>query len=365
MAFLSVLFIALVFAWIFLNVYTPGIGDAPGLPDWGDWGLLEEGMLVEDYPELMHYMDGLVAGEAIAVDRRQGDSYTFLIIGRNNDLRTNTIMFWHFNVRDNNISLLSIPRDSWINIDGLFRGRINSAFMTGFNRARNAGRDWDDATADGIRFLRQVLGVAFGLQIDRHIFVDLRGFKALVDAVGGVEIYVPIDMRYSDPYQDLHINLRRGLQTLDGDRAEQFVRFRNSATREDIGRIARQQTFMAALIRQMTVFDMAQIGRIWDVAATYVNTTLSAADMAWFAARALNVRLEDIVTHTLPGEPASVGPASVWSLHRAESMQMINEYYNPFLTDIPSGNFNIFEISRRHANPANSVGVTMAERLGN
>jgi len=67
----------------------------------------------------------------------------------------------------------------------------------------------------------------------------------------------------------------------------------------------------------------------------------------------------------LPGESARVGAASVLSLYRAESMQMINEHYNPFLTDIPDSNFNIFEISRNNVRHANLNGVTMAELLGN
>lgn len=365
LAVLSLLFIFLLVTWIFLNVYTPPIGDALDLPSLGNWE--ESGMqLVEEGMEAGEHSSGQTFDDMVRVDRIQGDSYTFLVIGRTNDLRTNTIMFWHFDVKNNNISLLSIPRDGWIN-NSLFVGRINAVFPSRYNLARRQGKSSAEATVEGINFLCQVIQFTFGLPIDRYIFVDLAGFRALVDAVGGVEIYVPMDMRYVDTCQNppLHINLRRGLQTLDGDKAEQFVRFRAGYVDQDIGRIRAQQTFMAALMKKMLVFDTAQIGRILDVAATYTTTNLSASDMTWFAARAINVRLEDIITHTLAGESARAGAASVWSLYRAEAIELINMYYNPFVEDIPVGNFNIFELSRTRAHHANTGGVTMAELIGN
>ena len=366
LAVLSLLFIFLLTVYLFLTIYTPPIGESPGLPGFGNgsWGF--DMRLVEEGMEAGEYSGGQIFEEMVRVDRIQGDSYTFLVIGRTNDLRTNTIMFWHFDVKNSRISLLSIPRDSWIN-NSLFRGRINAAFPSRYNQARRQGKSSAEATAEGINFLRQVIHFTFGLPVDRYIFVDLAGFRALVDAVGGVEIYVPMDMWYVDTCQNppLHINLRRGLQVLDGDKAEQFVRFRSGYADQDIGRIRAQQTFMAALIKKMLVFDMAQIGRILDIAATYTTTNLSASDMTWFALRALGVRLEDIITHTLAGESARAGNASVWSLYEAEAIALINAYYNPFVEDIPAGNFNVFELSRNHAHNANTGGVTMAELVGN
>jgi len=115
----------------------------------------------------------------------------------------------------------------------------------------------------------------------------------------------------------------------------------------------------------MLRFDIPQIQRILDVAQRHITTNLTATDMTWFATQMLNVRLEDMVTHTLPGESFRVRAASVWSLYRAEAMQIINGYYNPFLTDIPAGNFNIFQGSRRYAASADASGTTMARLLGN
>jgi len=174
-------------------------------------------------------------------------------------------------------------------------------------------------------------------------------------------------MVYNDPYQNLHINIQPGWQRLDGAQAEGVVRFRGYVD-ADIGRIRTQQRFLAALATEMLVFDVAQLQRISEVFMDNVTTNLSVPHMLWFAAKITEVGLENIVTHTLPGEPTRLqGGASVWSLYRAESMQMINAFYNPHIDDIPEGNFNILEISRRYANPQhiNMDGITMAEMLGN
>ena len=363
---LSLLFILLLWVWLFFNYYTPQVADA--FDDWpgiGNWGNFETEPFERDDIYGGEHSEGVDVGDKTRVDRRIGDSYTFLIAGMDDNRLTDALMMITFNVRDSKISILNIPRDSWIS-NSLYRGgRINAVYSRGFNQVRNAGGSSADASAAGIALLRQQIQITFGLPVDYYVVMTLRGFRELVDAVGGVEMYVPRDMYYSDPYQNLHINLKRGLQTLDGIRAEHLVRFRRGYADQDIGRIATQQRFIAALARQMMVFDVAQISRIFDVAQRHVTTNISAADMAWFAARALNVRLEDIITHIVPGESARVGEASVWSVYRAETIQIINAHYNPFLTEIPDSNFNIFEISRRNAAHANISGVTMDQLLGN
>ena len=362
---LGLLFLFLLGVWLWLNVYTPSLGGTLDFsPDLGDWPF-EVGMFVEEGMEGESRADGSGLSERVSLERRQGDNYKFLIVGRDEGgLLTDTVMLLHFNIKDAKISLLSIPRDSWIN-NSLYTGRINAAVAQGFNAARRQGKNRDEAFADGVTFLRHVISFTFGLPTDGYISVNLAGFKALVDAVGGVEFDVPQNMRYSDPYQNLHINLQAGVQTLDGDKAEQLVRFRAGYADQDIGRIRTQHKFLAALARKMIKFDIQQIRRISDAAAANVATNLSAANLVWFAAKLPEVGLENIILHTLPGEPAvTSGGASVWSLYRAESIQIINEHYNPHTEDIPEANFNIFELRRTYTHQIDISGVTMAGLLG-
>ena len=367
---LSLLFLLLSSAWIFLNVYSPLFeGPFGGFEGLGTWDFDMMGFLAEEGMEGEHDTGILDFGDWVDVGRNRGDSYMFLIIGRDDGLLTDMMMLMHFNVRDGEIGLLSIPRDGWINNNVYRGGRINAAYAAGFNAARRAGRTREEADMDGINFLRKVIQFTFGLPIDAYIHIDIDAFKLLVDAVDGVYMDVPVRMVYNDPCQNLHINIQPGWQRLDGVQAEGVVRYRRGYIDADIGRIRTQQRFLAALARQMLVFDVPQIRRISEVMTDNVTTNLSVTHMLWFAAKVTEVGLDNIIMHTLPGEPARLqGGASVWSLYRAESMQIINGFYNPHIEDIPESNFNIIEISRRYgANPQhiNLDGVTMAELINN
>lgn len=89
-----------------------------------------------------------------------------------------------------------------------------------------------------------------GINIDHYVKIDLDAFRKIVDTVGGVEVDVPQDMDYEDPVQDLYIHLDAGLQTLNGEQAEQLVRFRKYPTGDE-GRIEVQQLFLKALAEKV------------------------------------------------------------------------------------------------------------------
>jgi LCP family protein required for cell wall assembly len=306
------------------------------------------------------------AGEPEINERKpQGESYTFLILGLDNSgLLTDAIRLVNFNVQENKIAMLSIPRDSYIN-NSSYRGKINSVLATGFNPSRRSGKTGSEALVDGINFLRQMIKFTFGVPVDYYISMDLTGFRALVDAVGGVDFDVPQDMYYSDPEQNLYINLKKGLQKLDGNKAEQLVRYRKGYPDADLGRIRTQQKFISALGKKMLRFDVAQIGRIFDVMDKYVAHNLTASAITWFPPKLLGVKLEDITLHTVPGEPFRVGKAACYSIYKPETIKLINEHYNPYLTEIPDSNFNIYEGSRIYANQADFSGTTMDKLSGN
>ena len=89
-----------------------------------------------------------------------------------------------------------------------------------------------------------------GVPIHYHVKVNYEGFKQIVDELGGVEIYIEKDMHYNDNAQNLHINISKGLQTLDGQKSLEYVRYRNYPN-ADIGRIAAQQKFMSAFAKKL------------------------------------------------------------------------------------------------------------------
>lgn len=88
-----------------------------------------------------------------------------------------------------------------------------------------------------------------GIPVDFWAIVDLDGFSGIVDAVGGVEMDLTYDMDYEDPDQDLYIHLKKGVQTLNGDQAEQFVRFRYGYAQGDIGRVDGSESFYECVVQ--------------------------------------------------------------------------------------------------------------------
>ena len=170
--------------------------------------------------------------------QRKDDFYTVLISGlddHNGGSDTNILL--GFDAQGGAVRGVSIPRDSGV----WYQGKAHKV---------NA------ASKQGAEELAAVLEDTLGIPVDFTVQVDLGAFAALVNAIGGVEFNVPIDMDYDDPLQDLSIHFKAGLQHLDGEEALKVVRFRqnNDGTgygTQDIGRIATQQAFLKTVAAKM------------------------------------------------------------------------------------------------------------------
>lgn len=168
------------------------------------------------------------------------------------------------------VRLLSIPRDAWTQVPGHGWTKFNHAFAFGK----------EDLTR---RTAERLLGVS----IDHHVVVNMNGFRRMVDLLGGVTIDVEKDMKYDDPYDDppLHINLRKGRQRLDGERALHYVRYRSDGD-GDAGRIRRQQALLLAVVAEATrPQNLTKLPALISAAYGAVRTDLSAADLARLAAQ--------------------------------------------------------------------------------
>lgn len=179
-------------------------------------------------------------------------SVNALLIGFDKSLGlTDVIMVAHLDTDTNEIKMISLPRDLMIDFrDDKFKHikennkniRINYCKLT--EVYSNAG--WDE---QALLNIKEIVSIITGLDLDYMSAVNTDGFKEIVDVIGGVDFYVPQRMYYNDPAQNLHINLYEGLQFLDGDKAEQLVRFRRyrGSTPPDIQRIKVQQEFLTVL----------------------------------------------------------------------------------------------------------------------
>jgi LCP family protein required for cell wall assembly len=220
--------------------------------------------------------------------------------------RTDTIKFISLDLAASRISILSIPRDTWVTIPGHRNGRINGAYQYG-GRTEAARIAMAKATVGGL------LEELAGREIPIHHFVRIQtgGFVHLVDALGGVTLDVEKKMDYEDPSQRLFIHLTPGLQRLNGDQAMGYVRFRMDAE-GDYGRIRRQDQFVRALAAQLTQPEEKQrLPRLIGPMMRMLVTDISLADMHAIKRLLTTVGMDGIHTATLPTVPTRKGRAQV------------------------------------------------------
>ena len=202
-----------------------------------------------------------------------------LLLGVSTDIDvdlTDTIMVASYNPNTQKANLLSIPRDTYTGKSiktAVASKKINSLY--------NVNKDPNDVL-DAVNEIT-------GLDIEYYILIRTGALAELVDTIGGVEFNVPIDMVYDDDSQDLHINLQAGEQTLNGEQAEQLLRWRHSNAdkngvmttypseygNDDFGRMRTQRDFIAATMKQtLKASNIFKLGQILDIANENVETNL-------------------------------------------------------------------------------------------
>ena len=185
--------------------------------------------------------------------------FNILICGTDGDGgRTETIIVANLDTGANTVSLMSIPRDTYI-YGNYYLPKINSVYGS-------AGMG-----EKGIQALRDKIGNTFGIWTDGYVMVDLEAFEKIVDMVGGVYVEVPMNMNYDDPTQDLYIHLQKGWQTLDGAHAIQLCRYRYGYATADIRRTEVQQDFLKALAKKcVETISLSQIPQYAKIFSEYV-----------------------------------------------------------------------------------------------
>lgn len=260
--------------------------------------------------------------------RRSGVS-TILLAGTDQDgLRTDTLMLLTVDRSKGSLSLVSIPRDTLVN-GGYSVPKINTVYA-----ANNGG-------AEGIEMLMTRVAECIGFRPDGYMLIRLEAFVELVDQLGGVKFHVPVDMFYNDPAQDLHIDLKAGLQTLSGEQAMGVVRFRSGYADADLGRISVQRDLLSALVEQMvSVEGVTKSPHLLNILMEHTDSSLTVANYLWLAEAALVCDLRQVQTATLPGTPKDLG-GSYYVLDPQLVAQTVNTYCNPYETAVTPEHLNI------------------------
>lgn len=257
-------------------------------------------------------------------------NFTCLIMGRNQAL-TDFIMLCQFNPNTREASLMSIPRDTFVG-NASYDGKINSVYA---NKGVN-------------KILEKVTEIT-DVEVEHYVIFDAKLLKKVVDAIGGVTVNVPINMDYDDPVQNLHIHLKKGVQTLKGDDAEGFVRFRknNDLTgypNGDIGRVAAQQSFIKAMIEQMLKPEnIKNISNIVKIVLEGTKTDITMDIVEEYMDDAITFKMDRLRVGTLPGlGQYAKGPdgltRSFYIYDEVEAEKVINELFFMSIAEVNKQN---------------------------
>ena len=262
-----------------------------------------------------------------------------LILGKSENL-TDTIMLASYDPKTQEAALLSIPRDTFVGTsesNASPSDKINAIYNMYTNKQK------------GLEKLLEKVRKLTDIDVRYYVMVDTKALRALVDEIGGVTFDVPIDMKYDDNRQNLHINLKAGVQKLNGDKAEQVVRFRhnNNGTTypssygvQDIGRMKTQRAFLTALAKQTLVpANITKIPEFLDIAKQYVETNIDLNTIKDYVPYAVNFNTDNLKTDKLPGAAQYINGWSFYKADKTKTAELIKElFYTQVKTDDTDGN---------------------------
>jgi len=254
--------------------------------------------------------------------------------------RTDVMILGQLNLADGEINMLQIPRDTYVN-SGRSDHKINSAY--GYNKEKQIFKEVE---------------ALLDVKVDKYVLIDTKGFRDLIDTIGGVDFEVPQDMNYEDPEQDLYIHLKKGMQHLDGDKAEQLVRFRSGYALGDIGRMQVQSDFIHAAIGEL--FSFANVFKINDLVkdfSEFVDTNFTLNEMLTYAPYVFSIERDKIYTHQLCGEARDFNGGSYYVADDYENEKLIEEHFTPSSEEISKVEVEIQKTVIGHA--SQKVGVTL------
>ncbi len=222
------------------------------------------------------------------------------LLGVSDDLdsrHTDTIILCSYNPKTSDVSMISIPRDTFVGKDvssAIGNDKINVLFYKSHEK-----------------FLNEISKIA-GIDIDYYAVINNDALIKIVDIMGGVDFDVPIDMNYDDPTQDLHIHLEKGMQHIDGEKAEQLLRFRhnNDGTSypgnygdNDFGRMKTQRAFMEAMAKQLiSIKNVFNVKKIYNTVMDNIDTNYDMKEAKKYVPTLADFKFEKITSNQLPGK---------------------------------------------------------------
>ena len=234
------------------------------------------------------------------------------------NVRADTILLISIDSKTGQAGVLSIPRDTrvWVESKGRW-DRVNATFAYG-----------------GPSLAMEAVSSLLNVPIKYYVHTDFDGFKEIVDILGGVEIDIPYEMYYEDKAQDLLIHLHPGRQVLDGEKALQYVRYRDRLgdialvdpfANEYGGRVERQRVFFEALVDQaLSVSTISKLPRLISQSFSVVNTNLPWSEVIGLTLVGSRFSPDKVKTAVLPGNSEVVNGAWYWIVNEQKANQVLD-----------------------------------------
>ena len=250
--------------------------------------------------------------DAVAVTTTaKKDVINALVCGTNDNL-TDTILYIHYDVNTGKIAMMSIPRDTYVDNEYCIGHKINSIY-----RGKNI--------APLISQVEKMLDT----KIDYYLIFDSSMLIEMVDEIGGIEVDVPLRMKYDDPTQNLHIDLQKGVQVLNGKQAEHFVRYRkgndgSTYARGDLQRIEVQQEFIKTFIKTvLSVKNIPKLNKIIEIATKNTTTNVTLREALKYVTDISKLDISNITSTTAYGKADYINKLSYFVMDEEKTKQLV------------------------------------------
>lgn len=255
----------------------------------------------------------------------------FLIVGVDKkESLTDSIMVGSYVSTTNEINIMSIPRDTFVEYDSADKKKFSDVGRSVPSSSKINAVNAYGGEKYGIIFLQDELEQMLGIKIDYYVKVNLDAFKDIVDEVGGIDFEVPEGgLYYSDPTQNLNINLKGGMQHLNGSQAEGLVRFRKGYARQDLHRVEIQQEFVKEFVKQVMAKDTIK-NNLPTLITNYlknVKTNFTVEDLPKYIKCMSNFNTDNMNSATLPGYPQMIGNGSYYIYNPSETKELVDKFF--------------------------------------
>ena len=255
-----------------------------------------------------------------------------LVMGISEDISTeltDTIMLCAYFPQEQKVSILSIPRDTFVGDDPnntTSYDKINALYQTSPERTLQAVRELT------------------GVDVRNYVVINNNALIKLIDAVGGIYFDVPIDMWYDDETQNLHIYLNKGYQLLNGENSVKVLRFRHNNDmstyppeygEQDIGRMRTQREFIKAAAKQiLSTSNILKLNELLEIVFDNVQTNLSISDLIKYVPSATEFNTDNMQTDALSGVADYLGALSFFIVDEDTSEQKVSSLFNLSINEI-------------------------------